>query len=459
MKNIDVVVIGTGFCASSLTNFLGQNSLSIQVIEPSSVQSPIIFTKTVNSVFSEDQANKTSGFGGGSSVWGKAITHPTDKNWFVAQGNVEWESLHERLSNIDFSDQMNIPRTKNSNSNFTKKYFPNLTKRFLEEIGLYAGNELGKKNVFSLPQIESQILMHATVIDLRIDSGNYLVRVRERSGKISEMQCKYLVLACGTFLNACYFSLINGQKDFPLSNHFSADFGRVALKKPIIVNDGVQTYANGEKAFSTFASMRSESNGTSEPNSSIRFQAKSLIIGRKMILSTLLKFNFFHLLSHVIPYKFSSLKSSRLVESLGIRVIADQNICQNNGMRVLFFRDGIFHIEISLMIEERVILDAHRAVTDFIEIVKTSKIVRNVDLINEGMIVWEDPAHYFGTTPIGMHNYASSLTSNSESRLHPGLYIIGNSSFPVGSHGHPTLLAMQLSIIAAMSILKSEKGK
>ena len=459
MSKFDVVVIGTGFCASNLTSFLARNALTIQVIEPSSVQPPIVFTKTTESVFSEDQANKTSRLGGGSSIWGKAITHPNDKNWFIPKGNGEWESLYERLSMVALPSEMNIPRPKRHGSRFAKKYFPNLKKRFLEEIGLYAGTELGEENNFALPQIDKNILMLATVKDLKANADHFLVTVCGADGLISKIQSRYLVLACGTFLNACYFSLINGQKDFPLSNHFAADFGRIELTKPITVKDCVQTYASGENAFSTFASLRSKTNSNWEPNSSIRLQATPLAIGRRAMVSALLKLEILYLFNRVIPFLYSVLKGSRLVESLRIRVIADQNISEKNGMRIVLFHNGVFHVEITLTIENCVRADAHRAVSEFIEIVKTSRIVSSVDLFNEEKVFWDDPAHYFGTTPIGLRKYESSLTSDSESRLHPGLYIIGNSSIPVGSHGHPTLISMQLSMIAAMSILTGAKGE
>lgn len=456
---MDVVVIGTGFCASNLTSFLEQNSLTIQVIEPSSEQSPIVFTKTTGSVFSEDQANKTAGLGGGKSVWGKAITHPNDKNWFVSKGNIEWESLYARLNTVVLPSEMNIPRANHGSSSFVKTYFPNLEARFHEEIGLYAGNELGDSNNFSLPQFDQNSLMHATVLELRAHPSNYLVTSREKSGLIIEIECKYLVLASGTFLNACLSSLISGQKDFPLSNHFDADFGSIALARPIIVKDGVQTYASGEKAFSTFTSLPLTQNAAGEPNTSIRLQANPILIGRKRMVAALLKLEFHFLFTRIIPYLFSTLTGSPLVENLVVRVIADQNISEKNRMRVLSFHDGIFHIEISLKIEESVSSHAYRVVNEFMEMITSSKIVRGMELVHEDEILWNDPAHYFGTTPIGLHQYDSSLTSDSESSLYPGLYIIGNSSLPVGSHGHPTLIAMQLSIIAAMKIVSSEKGR
>lgn len=453
-----MILIGTGFCGSAIANYLEDKSLTMRVIEPSSFQTPVMFEKTVDSVFSDNQANKTSGLGGGSTVWGKAITHPNNKNWFIERGNSEWERLCEVLNTVSLSAEMNIPKPKLGNSNFVNGILPDLKARFYEEIGLYAGDKLGESNTFSLPKFNPDNLIQATVLDLKKDTSHYAITIRDKNGTIKEMRCKYLVLASGTFLNASFYSLISGQKEFPLSNHFAADFGEIVLKKPIAVRDGVQTYASGEKAFSTFTALDLPQEVVGRPNTSIRLQANHRLVGRKRIGLALLKFEFSYFFKTIVPFLFSKFKSARLVDDLVIRVIADQGLNDRNKMTVLTFHDGTFHVEITLKIDEQVSLDAHRVAKEFIEIVSTSKMVKSVNLFDIDKIAWDDPAHYFGTTPIGLDNYRSSLTSNSESHLYPGLYIVGNSSFPVGSHGHPTLLAIQLSMIAALHILSTEKG-
>ena len=459
MKEADVFIIGTGFCASTVASQLAKESLSVKVLEPSSGETLIKFTKTLDSIFSEGQANKTSGFGGGSNVWGKAVTHPNDKNWFVSRGNKAWGSLCVSLPAVILPSAMNIPKPKLGDSNFVRRFLPSLLERFHEEIGQYAGHRLGPSNTFSLPQIDQNYLMLATVIDLSVYGSGYLVTLREKGGEISQWECKTLVLASGTFLNACFFSLLSGQKEFPLSNHFSADFGRILLKKPIAIVDGVQTYANGEKEFSTFTSRSSTQDFRERPNTSIRLQATKYLIGRKSIVLALLKLQYSFLLKSIIPYLFSTLKGARIVDELVIRVVADQKINQSNKMKVLDFREGFFHVEVNLKIEEYVASDAHASVEEFVKLVSPSRIVRSTEMFDQDKITWDDPAHYFGTTPIGLYNYSSSLTSDSESSLYPRLYIIGNSSFPVGSHGHPTLLGMQLAMIVASKILLNEKGE
>jgi hypothetical protein len=458
MRELDVILIGTGFCGSTIANYLEDKSLTIRVIEPSSFKTPIMFKKTLDSVFSDNQANKTSGLGGGTNVWGKAITHPNNKNWFIERGNSVWEQLCEVLNTVSLSAEMNIPKPKLGNSNFVNDFLPDLKARFYEEIGLYAGDELGESNTFSLPKFNPSNLINATVLDLKVDASHYAVTIRDKNGTTKEMRCKYLVLASGTFLNASFYSLISGQKEFPLSNHFAADFGKIVLKKPIAVRDGVQTYASGEKAFSTFTALDLPQDVVRRPNTSIRLQANHRLVGRKRMGLALLKLEFSYFFNTIIPFLFSKFKGARLVDNLVIRVIADQGLIEQNKMTVLSFHDGTFHAEITLKIDEQVSLDAHRAAKEFIEIVSSSKMVKCVDLFDLAEIAWDDPAHYFGTTPIGLDSYRSSLTANSESRLYPGLYIIGNSSFPVGSHGHPTLLAMQLSMVAALHIVSTEKG-
>jgi hypothetical protein len=458
MKEVDVFIVGTGFCASTVYSYLAEEPLTVQVLEPSSGQTLIKFTKTVDSIFSESQANKTSGLGGGSIIWGKAVTHPNERNWFVSRGNTAWESLCESLTAVKLPTAMNIPKPKPDNSNFVRRFFPFLKERFHEEIGQYAGHRLGPSNTFSLPKIDPNHLLLATVLDLRAHENGYLITIREKDGVISKWACKYLVLASGAFLNACFFSLLSGQQEFPLSNHFSADFGRIILKKPIAIVDGVQTYANGEKEFSTYVSRSSTQDFRERPNTSIRLQANKYLFGRKTMVLALLKLQYSFLFKSIIPYFFSSLKGARLVDHLVLRVVADQSINESNKMKVLDFEDGFFHVDVTLKIDESVISDAYAAVEEFVGLVSNSTIVKNIDMCDQDKISWDDPAHYFGTTPIGLYNYSSSLTSDSESSLYPRLYITGNSSFPVGSHGHPTLLGVQLAMIVASKIVLNEKG-
>jgi choline dehydrogenase-like flavoprotein len=188
-------------------------------------------------------------------------------------------------------------------------------------------------------------------------------------------------------------------------------------------------------------------------------QANKILFGRKTIILALLKLQYSFLFKSIIPYFFSALKGAHLVDDLVIRVVADQSINQSNKMKVIDFEDGFFHVNLTLKIEERVISDAYAVVEDFVELVSRSKIVQRIYMYDKDKIAWDDPAHYFGTTPIGLYNYSSSLTSDSESSLYPRLYIIGNSSFPVGSHGHPTLLGMQLAMIVASKIVLNVKGE
>jgi hypothetical protein len=459
MKKVDVFIIGTGFCASTIFSYLTEYALTVQVLEPSSRDTLIKFTKTTDSIFSESQANSTSGLGGGSAIWGKAITHANEKNWFMSRGNESWESLHGPVMAVTLPKKMNIPKLKTGRSDFARRFLPYLTERFHEEIGQYAGHRLGPSNTFSLPEIDPSCLLFATVLDLRAHDGGYLVTVQEKDGTTSQWKCKNLVLASGTFLNACFFSLLSGQSEFPLSNHFSANFGRIHLRKPITISDGIQTYANGEKEFSTFTTLDSTQNFGERPNTSIRLQSNKHSVGKKSIFLSLLKFEYKFLFKTIIPYLICSLRGARLVDELMIRVVADQSINESNRMKVTHFKDGLFYVDINLNIEERVVLDAYAAVEEFIQLVSNSKIVKSIESYEQDKITWDDPAHYFGTTPIGLYNFPSALTSDSESTIYTGLYVTGSSSFPVGSHGHPTLLAAQLAMIVASRIVFNEKGE
>ena len=75
---------------------------------------------------------------------------------------------------------------------------------------------------------------------------------------------------------------------------------------------------------------------------------------------------------------------------------------------------------------------------------------------------WADTAHYFGTVP--MHHFETvqglsdksqfcTVSNNFELNGSPGIYVIGNSSFPQGGHGHPTAMTVSLANVFVQRVL------
>ena len=60
---------------------------------------------------------------------------------------------------------------------------------------------------------------------------------------------------------------------------------------------------------------------------------------------------------------------------------------------------------------------------------------------------WLDTAHYFGTVPMSDNNQQGTVNEFFELNGSEGIFVLGNSSFPTGSHSHPTLLTVLLAKI------------
>jgi choline dehydrogenase-like flavoprotein len=71
----------------------------------------------------------------------------------------------------------------------------------------------------------------------------------------------------------------------------------------------------------------------------------------------------------------------------------------------------------------------------------------SLHLIDGDALSWSDAAHYFGTIPIRKSVFGE-LVVNPKYGIdgYEGLYAVGASAFPGGSHAHPTYLSVCLAI-------------
>ena len=442
MDELDVLIIGTGFCGSMVASHLASSGLAFKVIEPSSHKDSVDIQWTQDSIFSKDKFLQTAGMGGGSSIWGKALSFASDKKWFIPRGNSNWEQKFEKIGSVELPVELNLPSSRRRSSRFVSRFFPELAQEFLEEVGGYAGKKLGKLNRFSLPVIDQQNLFECTVLDLKKDGRIFQISCRDLDGNIFLLTSRIVVLASGAVMNACFYNLATGVKRYPISNHFGAELGRITLRRPVLVRDGVQTYSEGESEFSTFARKKSSLGWSNLPNSAIRLQADPMHLSRKDVLDCLKYFRIRRLVMYVIPGLIAKYLNFRLI-------MVDQRINEENFLTIDSFNDGVFCVTIRIQMSETVENDAYGFLCQFIECLKGSQIVGNVELRSPEEISWVDTAHYFGSTPIGKPDFDSALTTQSESEVLKGLFVVGNSTFPEGSHGHPTLLGMQLAQLVA----------
>jgi choline dehydrogenase-like flavoprotein len=72
--------------------------------------------------------------------------------------------------------------------------------------------------------------------------------------------------------------------------------------------------------------------------------------------------------------------------------------------------------------------------------------------------IWRDAGHYYGSVPVGLLNsYQPTVDGNLQLNGFTNIFVIGASCFPIGSHGHPTKLIMDLATRLGKHI--SEKNK
>ena len=295
--------------------------------------------------------------------------------------------------------------------------------------------------------------MECTVLGITKNEDVFQVSCRDLRGGSLLLTSRVVVLACGTVLNACLYSLATGVKHFPISNHFGADFGEIILRKPVLIRDGIQTYSEGESDFSTFTRKLSSLNWSNSPNSAIRLQSNVLNLTKTEIIDSLKNLRVKPFFNYIVPGLMARYLKLRLIDRITLRIMADQCINDANSLTIDDLDDGKFFVTVKIEMSELVEQDAHDFLNQFIEIFKGSQIVGSAELRTPDEVSWEDTAHYFGSTPIGRAEFDSSLTSQSESGVLKGLFVVGNSTFPEGSHGHPTLLGMQLAQLVAECIV------
>jgi choline dehydrogenase-like flavoprotein len=72
--------------------------------------------------------------------------------------------------------------------------------------------------------------------------------------------------------------------------------------------------------------------------------------------------------------------------------------------------------------------------------------------------IWRDAGHYYGSVPVGlMNSYEATVDENLQLNGFTNTFVIGASCFPIGSHGHPTKLIMDLATRLGKHISKKNE--
>jgi hypothetical protein len=141
-----------------------------------------------------------------------------------------------------------------------------------------------------------------------------------------------------------------------------------------------------------------------------------------------------------------------------IRVMADQSLHPDNTFRVTSFSGGKWYSDLTLQMMPEHFSEIENLCNRFSSHAEQSgkaKVSLFGNLSTD--VDWHDAAHYFGTKAIGSEPFQGV---DGDCGLHgmKGVYVLGSTTLPFGSHGHPTLLAMFQARQVATAISKLQKS-
>jgi hypothetical protein len=458
-----ILIIGTGFTAAVIYKSLIKRNVVVQCIQPNIANEPIVtFDITPGSIFDEELFNKNSQVGGGISKWGHAITFPSAQNFFLQSDNIEWREIERKVCEIEFEKVFGIQPTNIFTANTLDHILPNYESILNVEQHSYSGGKYGNKDPKTfIEPIEEYSSGRIISIMYNDEKKLYTIELLGDQGNKSFIECETLVFAAGAILNACLTSMLTGNSIFPIGNHFSRRLAEINFMEPLNLRHIAQTYAENDMHFLTFV-LKNNVLQKSISNSSIRFQIESS--NKKEVYMMIKGISSFHSATRVCNFILKSIliflrSGGRETQSAILRMMVDQPLNEINHLEITQKLDGFFNCKITLQMDELTVKRAINLQNEFLDILIKSKLVKSVNILSENSAIptpessyyavsdWNDTAHYFGSVP--MINQSKTNYVDQEFQLNgfQGLHVIGNSSFPIGSHGHPTFLNMCLGYI------------
>lgn len=449
------MIVGTGFAAHYTASHLEQKDTLL--IQPRVHGSEILHVSaTQDSVFESEQVSKAKDIGGGKQVWGGAITYPSAQNYFIESENSLWSKIgREILEHKQDSAPTIFPGSKKTIS----EIFPGSTQRLdLEQHG-YIEGEIGKLSQFQFPREGSYEIIEAAITGIDILPGEqYSLKLITLDNQESTIEAQIVILAAGNLLNACYSSFLTRQKTFPIGNHCSKKIGKVDFRAPADLKNIAQTYEESETNFITLGNNGLQYESQKIANS-IRLQVTDTVSPQRAAFDYLIRdFRLsdtwlkFQIVAAVLK---STLRKKRIISTAIVRMMTDlPAIHSKNYFEIVKSAEGIWVTRIKLELSSQVIENAQVLIKDLTQEISKSKKLRNLknrDISlniddNSPKYAWQDAGHYYGSIPVGEPS-RDLATVDENLALHgfPNVYSVGSSCFPIGSHGHPTKLIIDLA--------------
>jgi hypothetical protein len=447
------VIIGTGFAAHYVASQLPpQGTLMIQ---PLSRKGDILnIVATTKSIFEISQVSKTQNIYGGKAIWGGAVSYPSNRNYLKMTTNSQWNLVCKEL--LAKASKPNV-QLLNSAELTIEKIFPGILDKLEVEPHGYITGQFGKINEYQFPLYGKHEILYGALTDVsQINKDGYLLKLISKDGSVATVKTQNLVFATGNFLNACYTSYLTNMVWFPVGNHCSKKIGELSFTEPMRLQNIAQKYEWGENLFITLGNNGFSSQLYGIANS-IRLQVTNSISIQRATFDYLVK-DFFKLspaakIRTIRAILIAILRKKRLISSSTVRMMTDLPADEgSNYFKITGVENGIWTAEIKLELSSSVIDDSKTLIQLLNQSISQSQYLKEGTRLSLGddveplENVWRDAGHYYGSVPVGLPNPCySTVDENLQLHGFKNVFVVGSSSFPIGSHGHPTKLIIDLA--------------
>jgi hypothetical protein len=466
----ECVIVGTGFVGTTIANTLDEYGVNYLLLEPSLAESSLFNFGYVSDNVDLDLIQKTIRIGGGIQVWGGGLTNPTAEHFFDNNSEQDWNnlgSLNRSTGGQTLATELASGRfifTK-SESRRIKRIFGLAESSLVPEKHRYLGGTFGSPEKYRFLQPHNiENLMTADLVDITLDSpdGFHRVSVRGADGRIDDIYCRRLIFAAGTIGNAYLTFLATGNNSFQIGNHLSAIVGTVYFRDPRRITSFLQTWNPDETSFITLSLPLSIRRSLELGHSGIRFHPIPPPPLKSEIQRTFISFvrSFFSpkslkpLIWRLTDLIYFIVSRKRLNYGMQIHILADVSLNKSNSLEFDYTTNPtLASLEITL--DEDCLKELTELMQRLILGLSSGTNIFKFDVpcyfdgeVSTQLLTkydWLDSAHYFGSLPMGGNIPNQSVNIDFTIDGQKNVRAIGASSFPIGNHGHPTLLTILLA--------------
>lgn len=432
----ELAIIGSGFVGQTIAKELSEDIPSLLLIDIS--KTSISFDHPEQEHYSALQLAKTANPSGGVEVWGTALTKPTIEQYFSDPRFEDWNGLGEKLP---LKRAAHLFRVKDRQFTFTSherrkvsRHFPNLPKHFQVEIHTY-GRSKSLKFGWDIDQTKARPKLTGRVIGVSKKLNGWQVRL-DTGNEQATVLAKELVFASGAVGNAALAHMATGEARFPIGNHISASIGSLGFPSAKTFSKFPNTFRPGERGFVTLSKAPTRSNS---PRVGIRFQALEDKGNSSTPPAWMGTFGI-KLLPHIRNFK----ARIGLSRAWSIRLMLEHGGDETRSLSITSSEKGV-----SCIVSSEISMAAKTEINSSLEGLSSyfRESPYSLDLIAADTLNWSDAAHYYGTIPMRKSVFGELVVDQKYGIVgHGGLYAVGASAFPRGSHGHPTYLSVCLAL-------------